>query len=303
MSEAPPRATAARAIDVFYCTNAVNYTIAMEGLLRGSPHRAIVLYKGKRYRPQARAGVWAWRVSYPSFVALRLLARLWPMGTLYVPHHRIPSGLRALVPRMARMAFIDDGMDTLRERPSNFDLERLPAVADYFTFRDYTDLPAWVQRLKVHRVCDLKQMVDLSQKPAFDLTDIDHVFFESPGLDTQALIAARALDVARVLVVRHPVVAKQGPLPEGCSTVLGSECNPEATLLAARGKHFYFGETMAGIFALRCGPAAHNTLWFQLKPAQWANLVGLAALTPVPELALASPVKVLRPGDNPGHDD
>ncbi len=294
MSE--PRSRGAdRAIDVFYCTNAVNYTIAMEGVLPGSARRAIVLYKGRRYRPQRRPGIWAWRVSYPSFVALRALAWLWPMGRLYVPHHRIPSGLRALAPRMAGTAFIDDGLDTLREKPANLDLDRLPEGADYFTFTEYDELPAWLQRLSVHRVCSLRQMLALSDKPAFDLAGIDHVFFESPGLDAQALIAALGLDVARVLVVRHPVAAKQGPVPPGCRHLLGTQGNPEATLLAARGKHFYFGETMAGVFALRCGPAQHNTLWFQLRPPQWQNLRGLQALQPVPGLMLASPVGVSRP--------
>ena len=284
--------------DVFYCTNPVNYTVALDGVLPHSGRPAVVLYKGLRFRPHARPGVWHWRVSYVSFLALRVMAALgWPIGRLYVPHHRIPSGLRALLPRLRDgMAFIDDGMDTLRRVPKNFDLDRLQPGTPYHTFNEPAERPAWLTPLQVVPGCSLRNMLALSAQPLIDLDSIDHVFFESPGLDPQALIQGLGLDPTRVLVLRHPVKAKQGPLPPGCRTALGSDHNPEATMLAARGKQFYFGETLAGVFALRCGVAAHNTLWLQMSAPQWANLCGLPPLQPV-DLAgvAASSLRVSRP--------
>jgi hypothetical protein len=285
-----------REVDVFYCTNLINYTIAMEGLLRDWPRRAIVLYKGSRYRPRTKPGVWAWRMSYPSLIALRLLSLFWPMGTLYVPHHRIPSGLRALATRMRRQAYIDDGMDTLRKNPSNFDIGQLIDGDEYFTFTDYSSLPAWLSGFNIRRVAQLRQLLNQSGKPPFDLDGIDHVFIESPGLNIEEIIQVLALDVSRILIVRHPVEAKRRKIPNICRSELGINGNPEATLLSARDKHFYFGETMVGVFALYCGPAAHNTLWYQLEPAQWANLKGFELLTAVPELSMDSLIKVHRPG-------
>lgn len=281
--------------DVYYCTNAVNATVALHGVLPGRARRAVLLYKGRRLRPEARPGVWRWRVSLPSLLALRALARVRPLGTVFTPHHHLPSQLRALLPRAQGQAFIDDGLDTLRVQPRNIDVAALVGGTPYHTFSEYTALPAWLAGLAVRRGCSLALVARASTRPPLPLHSWQHVFFESPGLDPAALVQALGLPPAQVLVVRHPVLAKQGRLPEGCASVPGEQANPEATMLAARGRHFYFGETMAAVFALHCGPARHNTLWLQLSAAQRANLHGLPLLQPAGLPGLAAPLWVSHP--------
>lgn len=268
-------------MDLFYCTNAINYTVAVAGVLARRPRRAILVYERRRFAVRPVPGVWQLPISANAGRLLHALSRLRPFDTVHVPH---PHVARRFVPVLAaarRVAWLDDGLDTLRERPNNFDLAKLPAGDPYFTFEDYADLPAWLGGFDVQRVCRLHDVLQTARAPRADLSRWEHVFIESPGLDVPALCSALRLDPARVLVVRHPVPHKQGPVPEGCGTLAGNTIDSEGSVLATRGKQVWCGETMVFFLLLHAGAAAQHRLWLHMDEARWSGLHGLPAMTPV----------------------
>jgi hypothetical protein len=266
-------------IDVFVCTNEVNYTIAIAGELRLRPRLALVLYDPVRSDRRAAPHVWQRAFSPWSDRLVRTLGRLRLLRTMYIPHHRINPRLMREVHRARAVAYLDDGLDTLRHAPLNFapvDAAVLPAPRGprpYLTFTEYRRLPAWLDAFDVRRVCALHELLSGGRKPLIDLGGVDHLFVESPGLDVGAVIAALRIDPARCLCVRHPVPAKRGPLPEQCHVVDGRGRDLEASVLAARGVQLYFGSTMTLVFALLAGTARHNAVHVQLDDAQRANLL------------------------------
>lgn len=266
-------------IDVFVCTNEVNYTIAIAGELRLRPRLALVLYDPVRSDRRHAPRIWQRAFSPWSDRLVRTLGRLRLVRTMYIPHHRINPRLMREVHRARAVAYLDDGLDTLRHAPLNFHpvaVAVLPPASGprpYLTFNEHGRLPAWLDAFDVRRVCGMRELLSEGRKPTIDLAGVDHLFVESPGLDVGAVIAALRIDPAVCLCVRHPVPAKRGPLPEQCRVIDGRGRDLEATVLAARGIQLYFGSTMTLVFALLAGAARHNAVHVQLDEAQRANLL------------------------------
>ena len=268
------------ALDLFICTNAVNYAVA-KALLAKRPRPAILLYESRRFAVQTLPGVRQWRLSVTALRWLRLRYGWLPFGTVHVPHHKLSARLAPILAKARHVEFLDDGLDTLRTSPRNMDLAALKPGDVYNTFAEYPRLPPWLDALDVRRVASLRDLLGGSLQPTMDLAPYDHVFVESPGLDPQSLSMALGLDNTRVLVVRHPIEFKRGPLPAGCASVVGNQVDCEGSLVAARGKNVYFGETMAFFIAWHGGAANHNRLWLQMAEAQWQGLCGLPAMKAV----------------------
>jgi len=151
-------------------------------------------------------------------------------------------------------------------------------------------LPEWLSRFDVRRETSLLRLADTNTntntdadtaaRPPLPLDGVEHVLVESPGLRALDLFNGLVLDPARTLVVRHPVASKRGELPAGCRAVDGQGHNLEASMLGSRGRAFYFGETMALVFAALSEVARHNRVYAQLSDAQRDNLPGLRWLQP-----------------------
>ena len=265
-------------MDLFVCTNAINYTVAVSGVLAVRPRPAILLYETRRFAVRPQPGLRQWKLSVQTLRLLRLLSLVRPFDTVHVPHHKLSRRLDPVLARAARVEYLDDGLDTLRQQPRNFDLARLQPGDRYHTFREYPALPAWLDRLDVQHDCSLGAVLQTALQPRQDLSAYRHVFIESPGLNPQALCQALALDPAQVLVIRHPIAFKRGPLPEGCAAIVGNTLDSEGSLLATRGKDIYCGETMAFFLLLYAGAARQHRLWLQMGEAQWQGLSGLPAM-------------------------
>lgn len=287
-------------MDVFVCTNDVNYTIAAAGELALRPRRALLLYDAMRCEPRDVPGVWQLPFGPRTDRLVRWLGRLRLLHTAYVPHHRVNPRLMRELRRARHLGFLDDGLDTLRHRPQNFDLDKLAEEHPlYLTFHEYASLPAWLSRFDVHRVCSIGALVVEGRKPVLDFGAADHVFVESPGLEPSAVLAALGVDAHRALCVRHPVPAKQSALPAGCIAVEGRQHDLEASLRASSGRSFYFGATMSLIYALLTGVGARNRLFVQLTDAQRANLAWPQSLLLQPATTGLPGLWQLSPGPPP----
>jgi hypothetical protein len=219
--------------------------------------------------------VWAVAIGIWSLRLLRWLAALGWIHTLYIPHHRFNRRVALARRQVRQVAYLDDGLDTRRRVPRNFDLQASGPRSPYHTFAEYTVLPDWLAAFDVRRDTPLLQLATAARLPALSLDDVDHVLIESPGLRAQEIITGLRLDVRRTLVVRHPVAAKRGALPDGCRVAEGQGHSLEASMLGSRDRAFYFGETMALVFAVSSDVARHNRVYAQLDDAQRDNLVGL----------------------------
>jgi hypothetical protein len=278
--------------DLFVCTNEVNQTVVLAGELRQRPRRALVLYDPVRCDRQVAP--LAWQVPFGPWVdrLVRLLGRLRLLRTAYVPHQRVHERLMREVRRACSIAYIDDGLETLRRRPLNFDLAALPASrCDYLTFAEYRSFPPWLlAAFEPRPVCSLRELAVGGRKPLLGLDGVDHLFVESPGLDASELIAALRIDPARALCVRHPVPHKRGSLPPECRTAEGREHDLDATLAASRGRSLYFGATMPLVVAVLTDVARHNRVHVQLDHAQRDNLMVPGRLEPLAVSGLRNPL-------------
>lgn len=262
-------------IDAFICTNLVNYTVALHGPRPGVGRRALLLYERARIPTPRLPGVWPLAIHIGSLRLLRWLAALGFVHTLYVPHHRFNKRV-SLARRYAReVAYLDDGLDTCRRVPRNFELDALAGGPRYHTFAEYRTLPPWLSHFDVRRETSLLRLADTAQQPTLPMDGVDHVLVESPGMSARDLFVGLGLDPTRTLVVRHPIASKRGAVPAGCHAVEGQNHSLEASMLGCRGKVFYFGETMALVFAALSDVARHNRVYAQLSQAQRDNLVGL----------------------------
>ncbi len=261
--------------DLFVCTNEVNQTVVLAGELRRAPRRALVLYDPVRCDRRAAPG--AWQLPFGPWVdrLVRLLGRLGLLRTAYVPHQRVNARLMREVRRARSIAYIDDGLDTLRRQPLNFDLTALPAErCRYLTFDEYRTFPPWLTAaFETRAVCSLRELSAGQRKPPLNLEGVDHLLVESPGLDAGALIAALNLDPTRTLCVRHPVPHKRGALPPECRAVEGRDHDLDATLAGCRERSLYFGATMSLVVAVLTGVARHNRVFVQLDDPQGDNLM------------------------------
>ena len=262
-------------VDVFVCTNDVSLTVALCGELRQRPRRALVLYDRVRCDRRPAAHVWQVRFGPWADRLVRLLGSLRWLGTAYVPHQRVHPRLMRQVKRARSLSYLDDGLDTLRRRPLNFDLDALPAQrCDYLTFEEHRNFPDWLLAAFDPRpVCSLQDLHSEGRKPLLDLRGVEHVFVESPGLDTGALLAALGIDPARALCVRHPVPSKRSSPPPNCRTVEGRTHDLDATLASVQGLSLYFGATLSLVAAVLTGAARHNRVYAQLDDEQEHNLM------------------------------
>ena len=269
--------------DLFVCTNEINQAVVLAGELRHRPRLALVLYDPVRCDRRADTGAWQLAFGTGSERLVRWLGRLRLLKTAFVPHHRFSSRLMREVRRARSIAYLDDGLDTLRRRPLNFDLTALPlSRCDYLTFAEYRSFPLWLaSTFDTRPVCSLRELTTGGRKPLLDLGGVEHLFVESPGLDAGALIDALRIDPSRALCVRHPVPHKRGRLPAGCRSVEGRGHDLEATLAACRERSLYFGATMALVVAVLTDVARHNRVHVQLDDAQGDNLMLPGRLEPL----------------------
>jgi hypothetical protein len=233
------------------------------------------MYEPDRMPKPALPRVWSLAIGIWSLRLLRSLAALGRIHTLYIPHHRFNRRVALAQRHVREVAYLDDGLDTRRRVPRNFDLDNTAGPSRYYTFTEYVALPDWLTGFDVRRVASLLHLATVARLPPLPLDGVKHVLIESPGLRVQQVVADLQLDPRCTLVVRHPVAAKRGPLPDGCGVAEGQRHSLEASMLTSRDRAFYFGETMALVFAVSSDVARFNSIYAQLDDAQRDNLVGL----------------------------
>lgn len=262
---------------LFVCYNPISYHIAQRVIRHEHITRAIVLWDSKRFDRGAGGVGLHLPMGARSHQFIHVLSSLGLVSTVYVPHMRVTIGrLQRVLMRIRHTHYLDDGLDTLRRMPRNFDISSLVPGRRYYTFRDYKELPVWLEELEVIPVGELTDLWLLG-KPGVPFPSGSHVLVESPGLQIEQHLADLRQRGFDPIVVRHPVKAKQAKIAAGGLHFWQGSGNLDADIAATKGAHFYIGESMSLVVAL-LGPAkVHNTLQIQLSTQQRENLFLISA--------------------------
>jgi len=253
----------------YVCYNQVSYVVACEHALRTNPSRATLFIDRTRVAMQPRyayalahrqLGHW-----YVMFACIRSL--LQPI-TLYVPHRRFGLMLRVLSRLAASLGLLDDGLDTLRERPKNIDVFSLADFSELLTFEDYECLASWTSGLPDIRVCPLSKLVT-DFRPKLSVNGARALVVQSPGVDLASAASGFGMTPEEVLVILHSNPNKRGDAPPKYQSRGARDCCIEKTVLSFEGP-VLTGETMVTVVALYLRQRAE--LVVELSTSQYDNL-------------------------------
>lgn len=263
-------------IAYYVCYNEVSYVVAAEHALRSSAADDPTIlyaserikvrkqYEGLRHRPLTRTQL--------ALACIRLAMS--SRSVVYVPHHRTPRSVAWLLRRASSWALVDDGLDTLRERPKNIDVDALTQRPSLLTFTDYSQLAGWTRGVDVVRVCSLSKLAR-EHDDRLDLGAYRTIIIDSPGVDPSHLPAAVNRDPATLLVFVHGNPNKRGAVREDSTTAAAGRYSLEKAISDFEGE-VVCGESMATVYALHC--ACKCRLTIQLRRAQHDNLAALHGL-------------------------
>jgi hypothetical protein len=259
----------------YICYNDVSYVVAAEHVLQSTRvGDATILHAADRVGIRPRYAHLRHRRLTRANLALAC-ARLAVArnGTVYVPHHRLPRSVRWMLRCAGASGLVDDGLDTLRERPRNIDVESVDRHGKLLTFNDYPALASWTSRLQVERVCSLDRLVR-EESPCETDPSWRTIVVDSPGVDVSRLPAELAPDPATQVIYLHDNPKKRNSAPAARTTT--SRVQPLENAMAGFDGAIVSGESMATVFALFVARRAR--LIVQLTRSQYDNLACLHAV-------------------------
>ena len=261
-----------RTLTYYVCYNQVSYVVACEHALSVDPSSARLLIDSARVWTQPRYAKSLVHRELDNWQVMRacLLSLLRPVA-LYVPHLRFGLMLRALCRLAGSLGLVDDGLDTLREKPKNIDVGLLGDFTELLTFEDYESLATWTCGLRDRRVCALSRLLE-DVRPALASKGARALVVQSPGVRPSS--AALELRVAphEVLMLLHSNPNKRGDVPSEYASRSARDCSIEKTVLGFDGP-VLTGETMVTVVALYLRLGAD--LLVELTAEQYANLKSL----------------------------
>lgn len=269
-------ATTVNAAHTYYvCYNQLTYLVACEHVLSaGSASRATILVAPERVTPQPRYTAVLHRpLSRRQLLIAWLRCVFAGPRVVYIPHHNTRRLVRMLASAAASTRLVDDGLDTLRDRPHHIDINELPKIDELLTFQDYTELPRWTERVAVKRVCALEILLQ-DVRPALPTAALKAVIVESPGVDMTRLDALTRARPDEMFVFVHGNPNKRTPLPAALRRSQPDAYSIERTIVGFEGD-VVAGETMVSVFVAHC--ARKSRLILQLSRPQYDNLACLHA--------------------------
>jgi hypothetical protein len=186
--------------NLFFCQNQINYEIAS---CIANPRDALILEKGIVVSPRS-AGQHFPATRWVRSIAKRLI-RLGFFETVYLPHHKTIN-MRLFDGSRTAVHYLDDGLDTVRQRPKNF-IGQIEASQRFHTFLDYSGLPAWYDPSMIVRIGHLKSLALKRAPHPIPIPDEDYIVIESANLDVAAV--QKLIKSASVCYLEHRIKEKR----------------------------------------------------------------------------------------------
>jgi len=261
---------------VVFCPNQISLAVAVGLAEQVGPHqRVIAIYWPLRCTPVPRFPSNLRLIPYTRLncflVGLRARGRGHTVAV--IPHQKLGRLVNFFALICTRVALVDDGLDTWREKPKNVEPESFAEGTDFYTFRYSERLGSWLSRFCIHRVADLKS-IGLSVRPLMDLKDTDRIIVESPPLGRVA--DKLLLNDKRTTVVVHSNPNKRTFDSSARKAVDGARIALEASLDEFSGD-VIVGESMVAVYALAPLKAKYR-LTVYLDKDQVANLGAFVSL-------------------------
>lgn len=261
---------------VVFCPNQISLTVAVGLAEQVGPHqRVIAVYWPLRCTPVQRTLSNLTLAPYSRLKCCLVWLRARGRGqtVAVIPHQKLGRFVNIFASTCTRVALVDDGLDTWREKPKNVEPGNFADETDFYTFRYSERLGSWLSRFRIHRVADLKS-IGLSNRPLIDLTDTDRIIVESPPLGQVA--GKLPLDDTRTTVVTHSNPNKRTFDTNGRRAIDGAKVALEASLDEFCGE-VVVGESMVAVYAIAPLKAEYR-LTVYLDKDQVANLAAFVSL-------------------------
>lgn len=255
-------------MDIYICYNAISYSIAHALATRGL---SLILYDDVRLvkKPSLHALQMGFGAS--AYRLLKQLIAFRAVGVAYLPHHIHPPMVQQAAAAARAVHYLDDGLDTLRNHPKNFNLENYGPDSTLYTFFEYEELGDWLAGRDVQRVASFRSYPDfeLMRTKLINVRGAT-VVVESAGLSH--------VDLGRLgpdaIVFGHPNPQKDHPARAGL--VLTEKFNVERSLCAEPARRVFIGESIALIYLLHFNPFPQTEICVYLDDPE--NLSSVAPL-------------------------
>lgn len=228
-------------LNLAICFNQVSLEILYTVIEPGS--KTFILIDGRRLLPGEKLkGVTYFnfnnRLVQLSFFFLSFFGKI---DNIYVPHQRVGIFYFLLNKLKWKVSYIDDGMDTLRDIPKNFDIEQYGLYSPYYTFTEYTRLGNWLRNRPVKRVASVSSLSLSRTRKVYKILGEATLIIESPGVTNNV---STQFSKGKIYLLPHPSYIKRQIWGDAV-TVLDSELfSPEKTILNLSKGVVIIGETM-----------------------------------------------------------
>lgn len=257
-------------IQFFFCYNQVSYVIAHEAAKK-NPRKAFLIVAPGRVRLHAQSTAQAFRYNALFSLALLIVSVAFRNIEIILPHAKGYRITKWMSKYSRNLSYIDDGMDTFRDKPKNIELEQLRFGSKYYTFTYDIPLAEWLSILKLIPVCPIKYLMN-DIKPALDLTEYDCLVIESPGVNMNANFNA----YGKVFYITHPNHNKNQRGSIAKEKDSGSSCSVEKTISKFDGI-LVVGDSMVLVFAILTYVDL-SRIAVTLNSSQYSNLKCLQGL-------------------------
>ncbi len=249
-------------IKFIFCYNQISYVLAKEF---DNQYNSInvIIFDGKRIKTRNQKFT---EFHYSRLIAfLILLLCFIPFFFEIVIPHTKGGKLISLISRFSsNLSYIDDGMDSIRERPRNLDLDSLVPNMKYYSFNYKHPTANWLKKLQVIKLIGVDSLL-FDTRDVFDFGIYQQVIIDSPGVSSVHFSSIGSI------FITHPNKSKSTNFFNNC--IKGNSIALEKSLFDYRGE-IIVGESMVLIFLLNCiGDLSNLTVY--LNESDYKNLVCL----------------------------
>ncbi|CAJ0883555.1 hypothetical protein AMST5_03443 [freshwater sediment metagenome] len=255
-------------MDIYICYNAISYSIAHALARRGV---SLIIYDDLRLVKKPTRHALQIGLGERAFRFLRRLVAFRAVGTVYLPHHIHAPAIQEAAAVARAVHYLDDGLDTLRNRPRNFNLENYSPDSTLYTFFEYQKLGDWLTGRDVRRVASFRDYPDfeLLRSKIINVRGAT-VVIESAGLSH--------VDLGRLgpdaIIFGHPNPQKNHP--ERAQRVLTEKFNVERSLCAEPARRVFVGESIALFYLLHFSPFPQTEIFVYLDdPGNFTSVAPL----------------------------
>lgn len=230
--------------------NKISFTVLQSYLLQNSSEKLTILYDKRRIN-LADVKINNKNVKYIKInrwviIYFALLSLIGKVDKLFIPHHilgRIGNLIKVFT---NEVHYLDDGMDTLRDKPKNFDLTKYDENSIYYTFKEYRYFGKWLDGKKIEQIASIKDLIE--DKPAYKIEN-GLLVVESPGIKKNEI----ELSKKEIYLFRHPSPFKQIRWKRDFTRIDSSIYSVENTILNMKSGEVYIGETMSLVICIYNG--------------------------------------------------